>query len=79
MTMTQVSLLVKDFLEHSAQHLPDKLALICEEKRLTYAEIDAMANRLANAMIDRGVQRGDRVAIFLNNSVESDFLFASRE
>jgi non-ribosomal peptide synthetase component E (peptide arylation enzyme) len=47
--MSHVSYLVRDILEHSAERLPDKLALICDGKRLTYAEIDGMANRLANA------------------------------
>lgn len=66
-----MSLLVQHFLEHSAERSPDKVALICEGQRLTYAHLDAMANRLANALRANGVQRGDRVAVYLNNSVES--------
>jgi long-chain acyl-CoA synthetase len=69
--MNPLAILVRDFLENSADRLPDKVAIICEQKRLTYSEIDGMANCLANAMLDRGVQRGDRVAIYLNNSVEA--------
>ena len=61
--------LVQDFLEHSAMRLPDKIALVCEGKRLTYLEIDRMANRLANALRAGGVQRGDRVVIYLPNSI----------
>ncbi len=61
--------LVQDFLEDSANRLPDKVALICEGQRLTYGEIDRMANRLANALLDHGIQRGDRVAIYLPNSI----------
>jgi len=64
-------MLVQDFLHNNAQRLPEKVALVCDGQRLTYAQIDAMANRLANALIDRGVQRGDRVAIHLNNCVEA--------
>jgi long-chain acyl-CoA synthetase len=64
-------MLVQDFLHHSAQRLPDKVALICDGHRLTYAEIDVMANCLANALIEHGVRRGDRVAIYLNNSIEA--------
>jgi long-chain acyl-CoA synthetase len=63
--------LVQDFLEHSAERLPDKIGLICDGRRLTYAEIDEMANRLANALVDLGICRGDRVGIYLNNSVET--------
>lgn len=66
-----MSLLVQHFLEHSAERSPDKVALICEGHRLTYSHLDAMANRLANALRANGVQRGDRVAVYLNNSVES--------
>ena len=62
--------LVQSFLEDSAAHSPEKVALICGEQRLTYAQIDAMANRLALALIDDGVVRGDRVLLFLQNSVE---------
>jgi len=63
-------LLVNDFLELSARRTPDKAALVCAGQRLTYAQIDAMANRLAHALRDRGVERGDRVVLFLPNTVE---------
>ncbi|MCP4689087.1 MAG: long-chain fatty acid--CoA ligase, partial [Desulfobacterales bacterium] len=64
-------MLVQHFLENSAERLPDKAALICQEGRLTYREIDCMADRLAVALKDMGVQRGDRVVIFLENTIES--------
>ncbi len=63
--------LVNNFLEHSAAVYPDKVALIHGEKRLTYAEIDSSANKLAAAMIDTGIERGDRVAVFMDNSIEA--------
>ncbi len=63
-------MLVHHFLEESADRLPDKTALVCDNRRLTYAEIEAQANRLAHAMRAQGLQRGDRVGLFLNNSVE---------
>lgn len=62
--------LVHSFLEESAAQTPDKTALVCGEQRLTYAQIDAMANRLAQALLANGVGRGDRVLLFLPNSVE---------
>jgi long-chain acyl-CoA synthetase len=65
------SMLVQDFLQRSAARLPHKVALIYGEQRLTYAQIDVLANRLANALIAQGVGRGDRVAIHLQNSVET--------
>lgn len=63
--------LVNHFVENSAQRFPDKVALIHQDKRLTYAEIDTMSNRLAYALIESGVKRGDRVAVFMDNSVEA--------
>jgi long-chain acyl-CoA synthetase len=69
---TQPSIqLVRDFLEESARKLPAKIALICGPQRLTYAEVDERANRLANTLVHRGIQRGDRVAICLKNCVEA--------
>lgn len=69
MLLNNPPVLVQDFLEQSATRLPDKVALICDGKRLTYHEIDGMANRLANALRAGGVQRGDRVVIYLPNSI----------
>ena len=64
-------MLVQDFLHASAQRLPQKVALVCHGQRVTYAQLDGMADRLANALIEHGIKRGDRVAIYLNNSVET--------
>ena len=63
-------MLVQDFLQNSAKQFPNKIALVCGGQRLTYAEIEARANQLAHALIGSGLERGDRVAIYLPNSVE---------
>lgn len=62
---------VERFLEASAERTPDRLALICGDRRLTYAEIDGAANRLAHALRALGVGRAERVAIWADNSVEA--------
>jgi len=62
--------LVQDLLEQSARRTPEKVALVFERQRWTYAEIEAKANQLARALRDLGVTRGDRVALFLPNSPE---------
>ncbi len=62
---------VESFLEQSARSLPGKTALVCGERRLTYGELDQSANRLAQSLIAAGVHRGDRVAVYLENSVEA--------
>lgn len=64
-------MLVQEFLQRSAARLPHKDALVCGERRFSYARLDAMSDRLANALVSRGVGRGDRVALYLDNSLES--------
>ncbi|HEU4370265.1 MAG TPA: AMP-binding protein [Methylomirabilota bacterium] len=64
-------MLVEAFLEGSARRRPDKTALVCDGRRVTYADLDRRANGIAHALLAAGVDRGDRVAIFLENSVEA--------
>lgn len=64
-------MLVNEFLEESAKRLPEKVALVCQGKRFTYSEIDKASNSLANALVSMGLERQDRVAIYLENSAES--------
>jgi len=59
---------VERFLEASAARLPDKVALVCEGQRVTFAELDTQATRFAAALQRVGVGRGDRVVIHLENS-----------
>ena len=64
-----------DYLIESARRLPDKIALVSQDRRLTYAELDAQSNALANALEARGVVRGDRVVVFADNTVEAVIAF----
>ncbi|HEX6708347.1 MAG TPA: AMP-binding protein [Albitalea sp.] len=71
-------MLLDRFLHDSAQRHPHKLALICGEHRATYAEVDGGANALAHAFKALGLQRQERVAVYLDNSVEAvQALFAA--
>ena len=64
-------MLVNQFLEQSARRHPDKVALVTKEGRFSYREIDEMANKVANALIADRLEKGDRVAIFMDNSLEA--------
>lgn len=61
---------LQSFLEQSAATAPDKTAIVGGSQRVTYRELEATANRLAHGLRRAGVARGDRVAIYLDNSVE---------
>jgi amino acid adenylation domain-containing protein len=61
--------LLHDYLMRSARALPEKVALVCGGARVTYAELEAESNALANALVARGVARGDRVIVFADNTV----------
>lgn len=63
--------LVHDFLEASAQECPNKIALICGKDRLSYGQINRLANALANNLFKWGLRKQDRVIIFLENSAEA--------
>ena len=60
-------MLVGDLLRESAQRTPDRLALIGRTERLTYAEFDVQANRLANALLDLKLAKGAKVAMLSGN------------
>ncbi len=54
-------------LEDSARTVPDREAVVCGPTRLTYAEVDAAANQVANLLVSRGVAPGDKVALTCPN------------
>lgn len=61
---------VHHFLEESTRRFPDKIALIHDGARHTYAQINDQANSLANYLIATGVSAGDRIAILFENCIE---------
>ena len=54
----------------NAAERPGHLALICGDRRLTFGELEALANRTANALAERGLEAGGRVALMLPNDVD---------
>ncbi|WP_308117743.1 AMP-binding protein, partial [Streptomyces anatolicus] len=59
-----------ELFEEQAARTPEATALVYEEERLTYAELDARADRLAGLLAARGVGRGDTVGVHLERSAE---------
>lgn len=57
--------------ERQVQRTPDELAVVSDETALTYAELNARANRLAHYLISRGIGPEDRVALALPRCAEA--------
>ncbi|MCU5784169.1 AMP-dependent synthetase and ligase [Alcanivorax balearicus MACL04] len=70
---------VGDWITHHATQDPQRMALVFGDLRLTYSELNQRINRLANALTDLGVAKGDRVALLMlngNHFIESFFACA---
>ena len=65
-----MALNIADLFEHAVDAAADKPALKVEHRTVTYAELEAEANRLAHFLASRGVGVGDHVGVFAKNSVE---------
>jgi fatty-acyl-CoA synthase len=61
---------VGDLLHRTARRYPDKLAVVAGDLRVTYAEFDAAVNRCARALAERGLNKGDRLALLSHNCWE---------
>ncbi|WP_134431239.1 acyl-CoA synthetase [Mycobacterium ulcerans] len=65
-----VALNIADLAEHAIDAVPDRVALICGDEQLTYAQLEEKANRLAHHLIDQGVRKGDKVGLYCRNRIE---------
>src|SRR5690554_5985605 len=63
--------LLHDSLTVSASKFPHKTAVVDGKRHLSYSDLQDQALRLAAALQARGVGRGDRVALFMENSLET--------
>ena len=60
---------VADIVRRSANRYPDKTALIYNDNTLTFSQLDEECNRFANALLDLGIEKYDRVAILAHNTI----------
>jgi acyl-CoA synthetase (AMP-forming)/AMP-acid ligase II len=59
-----------DLFESVADAVPDREAVVCGDRRLTYAELDRRANRLAHHLLEAGIGPGDHLGLYLYNGTE---------
>jgi amino acid adenylation domain-containing protein len=62
---------LNQLLTRAAQADPGREAVRCQERAITYGELDRASNGVARALIDGGVRPGDRVGLYLPKSVEA--------
>jgi acyl-CoA synthetase (AMP-forming)/AMP-acid ligase II len=65
-----VALNIADLAEHAIDAVPDRVALICADDQLTYAQLEEKANRLAHYLLDQGVKKDDKVGLYCRNRNE---------
>lgn len=64
------------YLKRAAMWFPDRTAIVYEGHRFTYRQFNERVNRLANALLELGLKKGDRVALLSPNChhlVEGDY------
>ncbi|WP_370290334.1 acyl-CoA synthetase [Nocardioides sp.] len=65
-----MALNIADLFEHAVDAVPDKPAVQVGERVITFAELEADANRLAHFLAERGIGVGDHVGLYAKNSIE---------
>ena len=75
MTNNKIPYVLGELIEDRAKRNGDRIFLRFKDQSYTYQEMDRYANRCANAFLQQGVQKGDKISIMLPNCPEyiSDF------
>jgi long-chain acyl-CoA synthetase len=61
---------IKEALGNIAREIPHKEAIVLGAQRVTYGELDEASNKVANALLELGMKKGDNVAILMCQSPE---------
>ena len=69
--------ILADLFYQNAETTPDKEAVWCDGKSVTYKEMAELVSRYSNLLLSLGASYGDHIAIPMNNSIESVALFFS--
>ncbi len=64
------TVLIHNLFEKQCQRLPHKTALVCDSGRISYAELDLRANRIAECLIQSGVPRETPIAIICEKNID---------
>jgi acyl-CoA synthetase (AMP-forming)/AMP-acid ligase II len=73
-----VALNLADLIEHAVDAVPDRTAVICGDRQVTFAELEMRANRLAHHLAAHGVEPGSHIGVYSQNSIETlEAMFAA--
>ena len=67
MEFSATTLNLASMVSHHARLAPNSEAIVWGDVRMTYGELDAMSNRVAHAIVEMGIGRGDKVALSCPN------------
>ncbi|MEP6849611.1 MAG: long-chain fatty acid--CoA ligase [Acidobacteriota bacterium] len=67
MEYSATTLNLASMVSHHARLSPDREAIVGDDVRLTYRELDHLSNRVANALTEMGIGHGDKVALICPN------------
>jgi acyl-CoA synthetase (AMP-forming)/AMP-acid ligase II len=65
-----MALNMADIFEHAVDAFPERTAIICGERQITYRDLEDEANRFAHHLAAEGVRPGDHVGFYARNSIE---------
>jgi 3-oxocholest-4-en-26-oate---CoA ligase len=68
--LTAMAYNLADLFEHTADVIPERVALICGDETRTFAELEARSNQLAHHLAATGIEPDDHVGIYAANSLE---------
>jgi acyl-CoA synthetase (AMP-forming)/AMP-acid ligase II len=63
-------MLIGDLVTNNARRIPESTALVFEDQRPSWRQLDERSNRVASALIKLGVRPGDRVSYIVSNGIE---------
>jgi amino acid adenylation domain-containing protein len=66
-----MAFLLHQLLSEAAVKYPERTAVSLNEESISYSELDKASNRLANFLIEIGVKRGDRIAVYMSRNINS--------
>lgn len=66
-----MALNIADLVEHAVDLVPERVAVICGDRSVTFAELERRANQLAHHLAEHGVGPGSHVGVYSRNCIEA--------